>query len=78
MIMSEYEERFRSPTPSPHQTLAAARGIDRGRRRSRRLWVAATLVGVITMTCTVASNRTIYSETGNVLASMEVQCPITR
>jgi hypothetical protein len=78
MIMSEYEERFRSPTPSLHQTFAAARGINRGRRRSRRLWVAATLVGVMTMTCTVASHHTLHSGTGNGLASMEVQCPMTR
>ena len=64
MIMSEYEERFRSPTPSLHQTLAAARGINRARRRSRRLWVAV-LVGVMTMTCKVASHHTIHSGTGN-------------
>src|SRR5215470_11871364 len=29
MIMSEYEERFRSPTPSLHQIFAEARGPNR-------------------------------------------------
>jgi len=31
MIMSEYEERFRSPTPSLHQIFVEARGPNRGR-----------------------------------------------
>lgn len=65
MIMSEYEERFRSPAPSLHQTFAAARGPNRGRQRSRRLWVAAALVGVMTMTCKVASHHAVHSATGN-------------
>jgi hypothetical protein len=65
MIMSEYEERFWSPTPSLHQTFAAIRGPKRRQRRSRRFWVAATLVGVMMMTCTVASHHTIHSRTGN-------------
>jgi len=38
MIMSGYEERFRSPTPSLHQLFADARGSNRGRWRNRRLW----------------------------------------
>jgi hypothetical protein len=41
MTMSEYEERFESPTPPLHQTLAATYRPNRARRRSRRLWVAA-------------------------------------
>jgi len=65
MIMSEYEELFRSPAPSLHQTFAATRGPNRERQRSRRLWVAAALVGVMTMTCKVASHHTIHSGTGN-------------
>jgi hypothetical protein len=65
MTMSEYEERFRSPTPSLHQIFAAARGPNRERRRSRRLWMAAALVGVMTMTCKVASHHTNHSEAGN-------------
>jgi hypothetical protein len=64
MIMSEYEERFRSPAPSLHQTFAATRGPNRG-RRSRRLWVAAALVGVMTMTCKVASHHAVHTGTGN-------------
>jgi len=65
MSMSEYEERFRSPTPSWHQTFAAARGPNRERRGSLRLWVAAALVGVMTMTCKVASHHTVHSGTGD-------------
>jgi hypothetical protein len=65
MTMSEYEERFRSPTPSPHQIFAATRGPNRGRRRSRYFWVAAALVSAMTLTCKVASHHAIHSETGN-------------
>ena len=54
MTMSEYEERFRPPAPSLHQTFAEVRGSNRGGRRSRRLWVAAALVGVATVTSKAA------------------------
>jgi hypothetical protein len=65
MTMSEYEERFRSPTPSLHQTFAEAGGPNRGRRRSRPFWVAATLVGVMSMTMKVVPHHTIHSEASN-------------
>ena len=65
MTMSEYEERFRSPTPSPHQALAEARGSNRARRRSRPFWVAAALVGAMSMTINVASHRTIHGGASN-------------
>jgi hypothetical protein len=65
MTMSEYEERFRRPTPSLHQIFAAARGTNRERRGSLPLWVAAALVGVMTMTCKVPSHHTIHSGTGD-------------
>ena len=65
MIISEYAERFQSTTPSLHQTLAAIRGPDRGRQRSRRLWVAAALVGVMTLTCKVASHHPVHGATDN-------------
>lgn len=64
MSMSEYEERFRSPTPSLHQIFAAARGSNRERRGNLRLWVAAALVGVMTMTCKATSHHTVHSGTG--------------
>jgi len=64
MTVREYEERFRCPTPSLHQTFAATRGPNRG-RRSRYFWVAAALVSAITLTCKVASHHAIHSETGN-------------
>ena len=65
MSMSEYEDRFRPLTPSLHQIFTAARGPKRERRGNLRLWVAAALVGVMTMTCKVASHHTNHSETGN-------------
>ena len=65
MTMSEYEERFRSPTPSLHQIFAAALGPNRDRRGSLRLGVAAALVGVMTMTCKVASQHTVHSGTSD-------------
>jgi hypothetical protein len=64
MTMSEYEERFRSPTPSLHQT-SEARGPNRGRRGSRPFWVAAALVGVMSMTMKVASHHTIHGGASN-------------
>jgi len=65
MSMSEYEERFRSSTPSLHQIFAAARGANRQRRDSRRLWAAAASVGVLMMTCKIASHHTVHSGTDN-------------
>jgi hypothetical protein len=63
MTMSEYEERFRSPTPSLHQTFAEARGPNRGRRRSRPFRIAAALVGVISIN--VVSHHAIHSGADN-------------
>ena len=54
MTMSEYEERFRPPAPSLHQTFVEVRRPNRGGRRSRRLWVTAALVGVMTITSRAA------------------------
>ena len=70
MTMSEYEERFRSQAPSLHQTFAASRGPNRGRRRSRHLWVAAALAGVIAMVCKIASHQTVHSRTGDGLGEV--------
>ena len=54
MTMSEYEERFRPSAPSLHQTFTEVRGPNRGGGRSRRLWVSAALVGVMTITSKAA------------------------
>ena len=62
MTMSEYEERFRPPAPSLHQTLAQVRGSNRGGRRNRRLWVAAALVGVVTLTSKAALHHSTYAD----------------
>ena len=64
MTMREYEERFRSLTPSLHQTFVATQGPDRARRRSRRFWVALALVSVMTMTWKVALHHS-QNETAN-------------
>ena len=65
MTMSEYEERFRSPTRSLHQTLAESRRPKRGRRRRRPFLVAVALVGVMSMTMKVASHHTTHSGASN-------------
>jgi len=69
MTMSEYEERFRPPTPSLHQTLAEVRGPDRGGRRSRRLWVTAALVGVMTITSKAALHHSFHANGSQVSKS---------
>ena len=60
MTMSEYEERFRPPGPSFHQTYAATRGRTTGRRR---IWLVAAAVGVLTLTCRVASHHAVHGWT---------------
>jgi hypothetical protein len=54
MTMSEYEERFRPPAPSLHQTFTEVRGPDQGGRRARRLWISAAFVCVMTITSKAA------------------------
>ena len=61
MNTSEYEERFWSPTPSLHQIFAEARGPNRGRWRSRGLWAAVALVGVMTLTSKAALQHATHS-----------------
>ena len=77
MTISEYEERFRSPPPSLHQTFTAARGLKRRRWRSHCFWVAAVLVGVMTMTFKLPSYHTIHAGM-EWLTSTEIQQPMTR
>ena len=70
MTMSEYEERFRPPAPSLHQTFAEVRGPNRGGRRSRRLWVtAAFLVGVMTITSKAALHHSSHADSSQVSRS---------
>jgi hypothetical protein len=59
MTLSEYEERFRPPAPSLHQTFAAARGRNQ-ERRPRRIWAIAAALGVLTITCRVASHHAVH------------------
>jgi hypothetical protein len=69
MTMREYEERFRPPAPSLHQTFAEIRGPKRGGRRSRRLWVTATLVGVMTITSKAALHHSTHANGSQVSKS---------
>ena len=61
MTISEYEERFRPPAPSLHQTFAEVRGANRGGRWNRRLWVTATLVGLMTITSKAALHHSSHA-----------------
>ena len=61
MTMSEYEERFRPPAPSLHQTFAEVRGPNRGGKGGRRLWVAAALVAVMTITSKAALHHSTHA-----------------
>jgi len=61
MTMREYEERFRFPAPSLHQTFVGTRRPNRARRR-RRFWRALTVVGMMTMTCKVALHHIVQGE----------------
>jgi len=69
MTMSEYEERFRPPAPSLHQTFTEVRGPNRGERRSRRLWVTAALVGVMTITSKAALHHSSHADDSQVSKS---------
>ena len=73
MTMSEYEERFRPPAPSLHQTFAEVRGPSRGGRRSRRLWVTAALFGVMTITSKAALHHSSHHANGSQLSKSGIQ-----
>src|SRR5262252_4117468 len=74
MTMSEYEERFRPPAPSLHQTFAEVRGPNRGGRRSRRLWVTAALVGAMAMTSKTALHHSSHANGSQVSKSAIQTC----
>ena len=69
MTMSEYEERFRPPAPSLHQTFAEVRGLNRGGRQNRRLWVTAALVGAMTITSKAALHHSSHANGSQVSKS---------
>lgn len=77
MTMSEYEERFRSPARSLHQIFAEVRGPNRGRRRRRRLWVAAASVGIMTMTSKAALQYITHTNGAQVWKSGIQACDYT-
>jgi hypothetical protein len=72
MTMSEYEERFRPPAPSLHQIFAEVRGPNWGGRRSRRLWVTAALVGVMTITSKAALHHSSHAD-GSQVSKSDIQ-----
>ena len=47
MTVSEYEQRFRFPAPSLHETFVAMQGTGPRRRRWTRFWAAIALAGGI-------------------------------
>jgi len=69
MTMSEYEERFRPPAPSLHQTFTDFRGPNRGGGRSRRLWVTAALISVMTITSKAALHHSSHADGSQVSKS---------
>jgi hypothetical protein len=74
MTMSEYEERFRPPAPSLHQTFAEVRGPNRGGKQRRRLWVTAALLGVMTITSKAALHHSSHANGSAVLKSAIQAC----
>jgi len=64
MTVREYEERFGPPAPSVHQALIDMHGPKWTRRRRRRLWIAAALLGLLTATMGAASYRTADTDPG--------------
>ena len=74
MTMSEYEERFRPQAPSLHQTFAEVRRPNRGGRPSRRLWVTAALVGVMTITSKAALHHSSHANGSQVSKSGVQAC----
>ena len=69
ITMSEYEERFRPPAPSLHQTFTEVRRPSPGGRRSRRLWVTAALFGVMTITSKAALHHSSHADGSQVSKS---------
>ena len=74
MTMSEYEERFRPPAPSLHQTFAEVRGPNRGGRWNRRLWVTATLVGLMAITSKAALHHSSHANGSHITKSAIQVC----
>ena len=72
MTMSEYEERFRPPAPSLHQTFAEVRGPNRGEKQRRRLWVTAALLGVMTITSKAALHHSSHAN-GSAVSKSAIQ-----
>src|SRR5215472_10147109 len=72
VIMTEYEERFRPPAPSVHQTFTEVQGPNRGGRRSRRLWVTAALIGVMTITSKAALHHSSHAN-GSQVSKSDIQ-----
>jgi hypothetical protein len=55
MSMSEYEERFRPLAPSLHQLFAETGGRRQAQRHRKSILVAVAAVGVVIVTCRMAS-----------------------
>jgi hypothetical protein len=64
MSVSEYEERFRPWAPSLHQVFTMAGGQRRKRVLRGRIGVAAAALGVVIVTCRIASPYTLDAWSG--------------
>jgi hypothetical protein len=62
MTVWEYEERFRPPAPSLHQTFAAGRGRNKRRLRQR---IRAAAAGLLTITGMIVSHRSLCGSVGS-------------
>jgi hypothetical protein len=64
MTVNEYEERFRPPAPSLHQTFAATKGPNQKPHR-RRILLAAAAVALLTITCSAKSHHALRNWTSS-------------
>jgi TetR/AcrR family transcriptional repressor of nem operon len=64
MTTGEYEERFRAPAQSLHETFSDMHGPKWMRRRRRRVWIAAAMLGLITAAMETTSHRTTDMDAG--------------
>ena len=74
MTVSEYEERFRTSSPSLHETFVAMQGSDPRRWRRQRFWAAIALAGGMMAATEVAPHHPAHDVThsGSQMAHSDV------
>jgi hypothetical protein len=63
MTVSEYEERFRTSSPSLHETFVAMQGSRPRRWRRQRFWAAIALAGGMMAASEVARHHPAHEAT---------------